>query len=68
MDYNTEEKRQMENQRYNVFRRCPTHIKNGIQYYHADLLMNISREELDRQLKYAFQAPDMELTIKVAKC
>jgi hypothetical protein len=68
MDYNAAEKKQMEKQRFDVFRRCPTNMKNGIQYYHADELLNISREELNRQIKYAFQAPEMELTIKVAKC
>ena len=68
MDYNAAEKKQMEKQRFDVFRRCPTNTKNGIQYYHADELLNISKEELNRIIKYAFQAPEMELTIKVAKC
>ena len=68
MDYNAKEIEKMEKQRFDVFRRCPTIMNNGIQYYHADELLNISREELNGLIKYAFQAPEMELTIKVAKC
>lgn len=68
MDYNASAKKQMEKQRFDVLRRCPTSMKNGIQYYHADELLNISREELNRVIKYAFQAPGMVLEIKEAKC
>lgn len=68
MDYNEAEKKLMEKQRFDVFRRCPTIMNNGIQHYHADELLNISREELNRVIKYAFQAPGMVLEIKEAKC
>lgn len=68
MNYNAEEIEKMEKQRFDVFRRCPLYTEHGVQHYKADELLNISREELNRVIKYAFQAPGMVLEIKEAKC
>lgn len=65
MNYTPEEKAKMDKLRFNVYRRCPTQYMNGVQHYHADELINISRQELERAIKYGFQDPDMEITIKV---